>query len=82
LEFWLLNHWYSPLYLWKIISHFDCKKTTGKWGIWDLFIVTSLNFGSNLGTTAWEDTSLASIAANPFKYRRKPNNKNNGSKFS
>ncbi|WP_292703489.1 MULTISPECIES: hypothetical protein [unclassified Nostoc] len=43
-------------------------------------LLTSLNFGSNLGTTAWENTSLA-IAANPFKYRRKPKN-NNGSKFS
>jgi len=50
--------------------------------MWDLFVVITPKFGSIFGTTAWENTSLASIAANPFKYLRKPNNKNNGSKFS
>jgi len=35
--------------------------------MWDLFLVASPKFGSNLGTTAWENTSLVSIAANPLK---------------
>jgi hypothetical protein len=50
--------------------------------MWDratfLFLVEIPNFG----TTVWENTFLASIVANPFKYQIKAKNKNNGSKFS
>jgi hypothetical protein len=58
----------------KIISYFDCKKPLPP--VESRECRLQRNFASvvpilSFGTTIWENTSLASVLANPFKYLRK-----------